>query len=747
MVSARSFLVPFKYSHLVAYMVEFSHYKIRFYLQKIAEQEDSDDDDENEEENEDDVIRISTAGITSNIQILPVPKELVLYSDVNRDKPELSTMANGEIVSIVSPYSYEDLWDDEEMCFKLQVIQHSDVMYIFSENYPIKVLKRYSDTDWRLEDLELLNGPFTDMNSTSVTVSASAVSGNVTLTSSADLFSENDEGRLMRLRGYGGNIKIWSAGITVTQNEVVASDNKYYKAQEAGTTGSKKPVHDEGVRYDGGVNWLYLHDGIGVVKITEYVSATSVNAVVLTRLPEAVTGNGTVYWELGLLHSGNLYPKSGAFFRNRFAFLVNTATGPKVCLSVVGDYNNFADMEHGETTAESAITVPVLNTEFNEGKWLYAGDVLFVGTGAAEFYIDTISSSSALSNDNVKILQISNVGSKALMPVAVGAHIFFVDRYGLSLRDLSYNYYSDGYDQVDISLLGKHLFATRIVALSYQEVPDKILWCLTGDGVVAALTFSVEQEVAALSRHDFHGMVEHLAVIPDFNACQDKLWIEVKRSINQKIVRSVEVMENGLPLSFPARVHYAPTLSEQERMEKEYLLHQARYLDGAVLFIRDDDDDTTVVSGLNHLEGEKVMIFADGVVCEPQVVINGQIKIKSTDSMVLVGKEIISRYVPQNVYLDNESGSGIGEPQRIHHVVLMLYASGGGKIGENENSLNEILYRPTDAKMSKPQELFSGHKKVLFNGTTNGRGEPAQILIENTSPLPMNILAIVPSIN
>lgn len=736
MVDARSFLVPFKYSHKVTYVVEFSPLKIRLYSMQKTGAENDDTADEG-------TIHISTAGVIHSIE--PIPKEFRIYSDVNDDGPML--IQNGNVpISVVSPYTYNDLWDNDEMCFKLQTIQHSNVLYIFSENYPIKVLKRYSETEWQLEDLELINGPFTDMNSTDVTLTSSGVSGNITLTASANLFNEKDVGRMVRLRGYSGNIKIWSAGMNVNKDEIVASDNKYYKAQASGTTGSKKPVHDQGVRYDGGVNWEYLHDGIGVIKITAYTSATSVNAQVIKRLPEAVQ-SGTVYWEMGLLYAGNPYPKSGAFFRNRFAFLINTDSGPKVCLSVVGDYNNFSDNEHGETTAESAITVPVLNTEFNEGKWLYAGDVLFVGTGAAEFYIDTISGSSALANDNVKILQISSVGSKAIMPVGIGAHIFFADKYGLSLRDLSYNYYNDGYDQIDISLLGKHLFATRIVAMAYQEVPDKILWCLTGDGQVAALTFSAEQEVAALSRHDFNGVVEHLAVVPDFTSSQDRLWIEVKRSVNQKMLRTVEFIENGMPLSFPARVHNAKTVFEQTQLENDYILQQARYLDGAVLFVREEGNVQEKLFGLYHLEGEKVAILADGVVCEPQIVVNGQIDIKKTDNIVLVGKEIISRYVPQTIYLDNNSGSGIGEPQRVNHVTLMLYASGGGKIGEDEMHLHEILYRATDAKMSKPRSLFSGNKKVLFNGTTDERGEAAKILIENTSPLPMNILAVVPSIN
>ena len=722
MVSTRAFLVPFKYSQKLAYVLEFSHQKLRIYGHNtlVGEEATADDTPGNR-----------YFAITSN-RVIEDGNGWGVAEDNNNDDLVIST-----------PYTYADLWDDDELCFKLQTIQNGDVLYIFSEKYPIKVLRRYSNTNWVLSDLELLGGPFLAMNSSNTTLTSSNVNGNITITASDDVFSESDVGRLVRLRGYDDYITVWSAGVTVTANDIFYSDNKYYKAKNSGTCGTKKPVHTEGTRSDGEIQWLYLHDGSGIVKITAYSSAQSVSAKVLTRLPDAVT-DGTVYWELGLLHSGTNYPKSGAFFRNRFAFLINTEEGPKVCLSFAGDYNNFNDLEYGEATAESAITVPVLNTEFNEGKWLFAGDVLFVGTGTAEFYIDVISSASALSNDNVKISQISNVGSKAILPVAIGAHTFFADRYGLSLRDLSYNYYNDGYDQIDISLLGKHLFAARIVAMAYQEVPDKILWCLTGDGRLAALTFSAEQEVAALSRHDFSGQIESLVVVPNMEACQDEIWFEIKRSINGKTSRSIEFMENGMPLSIPESVSGIYQQAVREAAEKDFILRQARYMDGAVLFCRANGDTTSYISGLNHLEGEVVSVFADGEVRPKQLVINGKVTINSTDTLVLVGKEITSQYIPQAVYLDDNNGSGIGQKQRIDHVVLILYLSGGGKIGEDENKLSDLLYRSADAVMNEPQELFTGNKEILFNGSTNPMAEPAQILIENTSPLPMNILAIVP---
>ena len=727
MVSARSFLVGFRYSHKVSYVVEFSHLTIRLYREREL---------------------MTDNGIAPSVvipQLVEEENDEPLNLDVGVVTPEIfdeDDLDNG--FEIETPYTFEDLWDDEELCFKLQTIQHSDVMYIFSEAHPIMMLKRYANNDWRLEELELKGGPFMAMNTSDVMLTASDVEGTVTISSDDDVFCDTDEGRLIRIRAYDDACKMWTAGINITGNTIYVSDNKYYLAMGSGTSGTRKPVHTEGIRSDGTVRWKYIGSGIGVVKISAVTDARHVTADVVERLPEGAV-SGTVYWELGLIHAGTSYPKSGAFFRNRLSFLINTETGPKVCLSMVGDYNNFADLEYGESTTESAITVPVINTEFNEGKWLFAGDVLFVGTGASEFYIDSIAASNPMSNDNIKIAQISNVGSKAIMPVKIGAHILFADRYGLSLRDLAYNYYNDGYDQIDLSLMGKHLFQARITAMCYQETPDKILWCLTSDGKVAALTFSPEQEVAALSRHDFSGQVESLAVIPNFANCYDEVWFEIKRMIGSQTVRTVEYLENGMPIGCTSDTLKAQTWRAQKQVENDYVKEMCCYLDSAVLFIREKGDTTDEVEGLSHLEGEVVSIFADGAVCPPQVVIGGKVKISETAARVLVGKPIVSQYIPQSFYINSEAGSGIGEVERISHVVLMLYLTGGGKIGTDVNHLSEILYRNSDDKIGVPTPLFSGIKDVLFNGKTSD--EAAEILIENDSPLPMNILAIVPVIN
>ncbi len=708
MSSARSFLFPFKYSEKVAYVVEFSHRKIRLYAKKSL---------------------VTTFGVGGSDEgITPL-------ADFSSYPP----------LEIESPYTYEDLWDSVDLCCKIQTIQHSDVLYIFNEKYPIMMLKRYSNVDWRLEELEIRNGPFLAMNTGDILIKCNEELEDITtLTSSDELFCDTDVGRLVRFRIYNDDTLPWSSNISVEKDAIYLSDNKYYISLDAGNTGSVKPVHSEGVRSDGKVRWKYLHDGFGIVKISEFIDAKNVKAKVCKRLPEAIR-EGTLYWELGMLHKGTCYPKSGAFFRNRFAFLINTPTGPNVCLSVSGDYNNFEDMEFGEATAETAITVPVMNTEFNEGKWLYSGDVLFVGTGSSEFYIDSLSQNSAMAGDNIKISQISSVGSKAIKPIGVGAHVFFVDRYGLGLRDLVYNYYNDGYDPIDISLLGKHLFKSRIVDIAYQETPDKIIWCLMGDGSLTAITFLAEQEVVAFSRHDFSGKAESIAVISNFDECYDEVWLEVNRVIDSSILRTVECMNLGMPNTTFEQSDVS--FYDEKLLIAENIQNNAMYLDGAVKFERGADDTSLEIYGLSHLNGKVVSIFADGEVIPPQLVIDGKVQLSSYFVKALVGLNITSQYIPQTIIIPSQISTGLGEKQRISRVKLLLYNSGGGQVGVSDDKLSDILYRNTEHEMDKVQSLFSGYVEVLVDSSSSSEHEMATFVLQNNSPLPMNVLGIIPSID
>lgn len=647
------------------------------------------------------------------------------------------------VYEVATPYTLDDLWDEQEKVCALQIIQNADVLYLFHKKY-MKTLTRYGNTDWRLADFNLVNGPWENINTTNIEVSAAGTIGDVKVTATGDVFdSSRDIGRLMRLNAYNDNTLPWAASKTVSSGDIYTSDGKYYQATSNGTTGSVKPVHTEGTRSDGAVSWKYIHAGYGVIKIKAVENAYTATATVINELPKNMS---TPNWEWGVFHKKSEFPISGTFWRNRLALLANTSTGLKVFLSKSDDFNNFGDKEQGEVLAECAVTAPILSEQYNEGKWLSSGDVLFVGTNNGEFYIDSMTSGEAFGPDNVKVVPISTVGSKAITPIKINGHTLFVDKYGTTIRDLMYSYERDGYDPFDATIKGKHLLQSGIVEWDYQDAPDKVLWCVVADGRVIGFTFNTEQEVTALHQHRFSGAVESLAVIPSPVDKKDDLWISVKRSIDGMSQRYVEWVDEGTPVVFPEYIEAKDDFDEKDELEAEYMKQNSVFMDSCLIFDREAGNQGTELLGLDHLIGQTVRIMADGAQKEDQIVNSeGKITIGKNDNHVVVGLPVKSVFKAKKRYIQSQGSVGLGDVQQIDHLCLMLYRSGGGKVGGKFKDLVDILYRKTNDKMGASYKLFSGNKMITWpNGVTDIEEKGADIIIQNDSVYPMTVLAISP---
>lgn len=156
-------------------------------------------------------------------------------------------------------------------------------------------------------------------------------------------------------------------------------------------------------------------------------------------------------------------------------------------------------------------------------------------------------------------------------------------------------------------------------------------------------------------------------------------------------------------------------------------------------------DDVTL-SGLDHLEGKFVAIMIDGAEHSQQIVTNGQIVVPYYAKNVIVGLPINSMFIPQNLYLQSDMSSGVGDVQRIDHITLMLHKSMGGNVGQDDAHLFPIYFRDTDEIMDYVTPLYSGNKKVFVDfNTSTIKEKGATIVIQNDSVFPMNILAIAPT--
>jgi hypothetical protein len=124
----------------------------------------------------------------------------------------------GTPVEVVTPYLESEVFD-------LHFTQSADVLYLAHSSHPPQKLSRTSDTVWTLTPINFLDGPYLTEVTTS-TITPSGTTGSVTLTASASIFQIGHIGSLWRLKhgttwGYA-KVTAFTNSTTVTATVVTA---------------------------------------------------------------------------------------------------------------------------------------------------------------------------------------------------------------------------------------------------------------------------------------------------------------------------------------------------------------------------------------------------------------------------------------------------------------------------------------------------------------------------------------------
>lgn len=218
----------------------------------------------------------------------------------------------GRIVEVATPYT-------QDVIGGVRFTQSADVLYLVSGRVPPKELRRLAVDQFELREFAFKRGPFRPFNSDEALIMAvSATTGIVDVTTNVDTFTAEMVGSLIyieekELRA----VKPWaSAEKNVPVGATRRSDSKVYRVVSVPTgitpvkgtpyyvTGNVRPVHDSGRAFDGpqdvkddtvntyavGVEWEFLHNTFGLLQIQEYITARSVRAVVIERVPDSLVG-------------------------------------------------------------------------------------------------------------------------------------------------------------------------------------------------------------------------------------------------------------------------------------------------------------------------------------------------------------------------------------------------------------------------------------------------------------------------
>lgn len=461
----------------------------------------------------------------------------------------------GTIYEIPSPYKTSDMVNSDGT-FNLRFTESNDVVYICHPSYATRKLSRFGATNWQLPILQQTNGPFKTINTTATTVYASAQTGSITVTASVNIFQASHVGALFYIGQKSIlDVKQWEAGKVIAIGDLRRSSGVNYKALNAATTGGNKPIHTSGSAYDGdtGVQWTYQDPGYGYGIITAYTSPTIVTMTVINQIPTNayLIAQASTNWAFGSWSDVEGYPSQVTFYKERLTFGVNQS----VWQSVSGDYENFASKDlSGNVTAAQAISLILQSDKVNNMQWFASADSLQVGTASGEFAIQPVTTNLPYGPDNVTAPSISVYGSRNIVPVRVGEAVLFVQRSGLKMRDIIYDFISNKYNSTDQNTMADHITLGGLIGSVYQQEPYSVIWNIRADGQLVSMTYSREQydnpPYGGWHRHVIGGsynsglaIVESVSVIPAPAGDKDELWMIVKRTINGVIKRYIEYME------------------------------------------------------------------------------------------------------------------------------------------------------------------------------------------------------------
>ena len=416
-------------------------------------------------------------------------------------------------------------------------------------------------------------------------------------------------------------------------------------------------------------------------------------------------------------------PSCVSFFEQRLVF-ANTNNNPQTLwFSKSGDYENFTT----GTNADDAMIYTIASNQVNAIQYLKAVRTLIVGTSGGEFTVSADGTDASITPTNVTIKRQSSFGSAGVDAIPAGNAVLFLQKARRKIRELAYNFDSDGYVAPDLTILNDTVTKTGINQMAFQQEPDSIIWCVREDGVLAGMTYQRSENVVAWHRHIFGGafgngnsVCESVATISG-TLTEDELWVIVKRTINGATKRYVECF---------SAFDFDETTSTDFKFLDSHLSYSG--------------SSTTTLSGLGHLEGQSVSILADGSVHANKTVSSGAITLDRAVTKACVGLSYDSVLQTMRIEGGAAEGTSQGKTKRISKVVLRLFETVGVKVGPSLSQLETVPFRTTSSNLSAPVDtLLAGDKEIEFRDDYNSDGF---IFIKQDQPLPCSILAIYPTL-
>lgn len=643
---------------------------------------------------------------------------------------------------------------------KVRYAQSGDVVFCSgnpdsSSRAWLRRIARYGPRSWAIEAYQPESGPFDPPNTSNVTLAASALTGSVTLTASDPIFTTRHMDSLVKLTSAGqfvnvnvtaedqwsntiritgvGDARAWAFALrgtwtaTVTLQRAIGEPSNWLPVATY-TTNQETPFND-------GLDNITVYYRIGVA-VGDFTSGTvdadlastsgSITGIArisstLTSVPSATcsaavlqTFGGTAAtkdWAFGSWSVGKGYPTSVAFYDGRLWW----AGRDEIWGSISDDFEGFDEDFEGDA---GPIKRSLGSGPVDDINWLLPLSQLMVGTPSQELSARSNSFDEPLTPTAFRLLTSSTQGSAAVQAVRVDTTGVYVQRNGARVYELIYDGGDMRYMSKDLTAVVPDIGRPGIIRMGVQRQPDTRIHCVRSDGKVAILVFDSVEEVNCWVLFETDGFVEEVAVLPGVS--EDQVYYVVRRTVG------------GLPKRYIERW----TTEEESR-------------GGTVTKLMDSSKTYTglgsdTLTGLEHLEGLTVCVWADGKDLGTYVVSGGAVTLPGAVDSATVGLPYTAQFKSAKLALTLKDGrTSLTQRQRLDHVGLVLaYTHAQGlRYGQSFDQLDDLpLIEQGD--VVDPNKVWDAYEEdtVELNGTWE---IDARLCLEAASPRPCTVLAAV----
>jgi hypothetical protein len=740
---------------------------------------------------DDDVFPTTMLGTgTHSIAFTPTVNTLyVQFESKNKESFAIAPMSleSGGTMTLPTPWLEADLPN-------IQYDQSADVIYVACDGYQQRKIERRQNNSWSIVLYEPVDGPFpAEAGDDSFIFTPYAVSGDTTLSCSKAFFDSSiHTGALIRLfhnqqyvnerlnaaGAYTDPIRVSGTGAytgaagTVTSLE--RQMNLTLTGTWAGTINLQRTFDPDGL--DGWVTipsggtltstwtantsttfndqmnnvivWYRLFmtaytsgtataemglasgGGAGIARILSVTNSTTASIRVLkpfllyNPVPAFSVLGGALNWRLSEWNAGDGFPSAVSIHESRLWWAGNS----QVWGSESDAYETFDFDGEGDasTISRSIGRGPVSNI-----RWLVPAKRLVIGTDGGAVTAKSSSLDEPLTPSNFNLSYSVTQGVSNVRPVNVDSKTFYVQRSGRRIYGLAYSSNDFDFSAIDVTRLNTDIGLEGFVDAAVQRQLDTHIRLPLGDGTMANLLYDEGEELSAWWRVETDGEIENVAVLP--GTLEDAVYVVVKRTIDGNTKRYLEKF---------ARLDECEGASVCKLADSFYQYSGVS---------------TATISGLDHLEGEAVVVWAGGgevgfdatdpTTITTYTVSSGSITLPAAVTSAVIGLPYTGRFISAKLAYAAGGGTALNRKKKVHNMGLILINTHyqGVRVGHYHNDPSVSVLRSMPL-IERGKETTSGTVWSIYDESTfpiPGEWDTdSRFQIECRAPRPATILGL-----